>query len=449
MPNVSVPWGRDELSFTLPDHWEIQQVARPSFPTSPEDWRDRLAVSLHHPGTGRSLDKLLTARRGGKIVLVVEDATRHSPLPEILEVVLREIRHARVDDSRLEVFFATGMHPPMTVEQARAKLGDELTGLAWRSNPWHDEKAYVRLGRTGGLDVAVDRRVAEADLRIIISSVAPHLQAGFGGGYKMLFPGAAHIETIRGLHRLGIERAPRQLVGLDAEHNPMRQAVDAAGEMVEAHGGKSYAVQYLLDEAGEPAFVATGEVLPTHRMVAKQCSVACGILTPGAADVLVVNSHPLDYDLWQCFKCIPNTRWAVRPNGVIICLARCEGLMRGMDVPKKWPLSPAWMRRIVRLLGADALASLITRSVPRLAGDAGFFVRLGLQTLHRNPLLMVSPALHEAGAKFPGIAVLGSVAEAVDLAEDLLRNGQRRVALFPAGGVTFPIPPAPPPKRRG
>ena len=46
------------------------------------------------------------------------------------------------------------------------------------------------------------------------------------------------------------------------------------------------------------------------------------------------------------------------------------------------------------------------------------------------------------------IHVLGSVGEAVDQTEHLLRNGQRRVALFPAGGVTFPIPPAPPPRRR-
>jgi len=449
MPQASVPWGPDELKIALPAHWQLQQAAEPAFPVSAEPWTDRLARALNQPGTGTSLGKLLATRRGGRIVLVVEDFTRHSPLSQILEVILREVRFARVDPDGLEVFFATGMHPPMTAQQAAAKLGPAAEGLRWRSNPCHDRGGYVRVGAVNKLDILIDRGVATADLRILISSVSPHLQAGFGGGYKMLAPGAAYIETIRGLHRLGLGRAPRQLVGLDAERNPMRAVIEAAGQLVDAAGGKSFAVQYLLNDRDEPAFLATGEVSPTHQMVAKQCSVACGIITTGPADVLITNAHPRDDDLWQCFKCIPNTLWAVRPNGVVICLARCEGGMYGMDVPKRWPLSPAWMRRVVRMLGPEALASLIVRLVPRLAGDAGFFIRLGLQTLYRNPLLMVSPKLCECGAIFPGIALFPTPDAAIVAADALLRNGPQRVVLFPAGGTTFPIPAAPSRRRQG
>ena len=443
MPQASVPWGPDELTIDLPAHWQLQQAAEPAFPVSTEPWTDRLARALNQPGTGTSLGKLLAARRSGRIVLLIEDFTRHSPLPQILEVVMREVRFARIDPGSLEVFFATGMHPPMTPQQAADKLGPAGEGLRWRSNSCQDRAAYVRVGAVNHLDILVDRGVATADLRIIVSSVSPHLQAGFGGGYKMLLPGAAHIETIRGLHRLGVGRTPRQLVGLDAERNPMRAVIEAAGQLVDAARGKSFAVQYLLNDRDEPAFLATGEVSPTHQMVAKQCSVACGIIATGPADVLITNAHPRDFDLWQCFKCIPNTLWAVRPNGVIICLARCEGGMYGMDVPKRWPLSPAWMRRVVRMLGAEALASLIMRLVPRLAGDAGFFIRLALQTLYRNPIFMVSPTLCETGATFPGLALFATPAAAIAAADALLRNGPQRVVLFPAGGTTFPVPTAP------
>jgi len=86
--------------------------------------------------------------------------------------------------------------------------------------------------------------------------------------------------------------------------------------------------------------------------------------------------------------------------------------------------------------------------MPSLAGDAAFFVRLAAQTLCRNPILMVSPALHASGGGFPGLAVLGSVADAVAAADRLLPEGSRRVVVFPAGGVTFPIP-APPPAAKG
>ena len=51
----------------------------------------------------------------------------------------------------------------------------------------------------------VFRPVAEADLRILIGSVLPHLQAGFGGGYKLIFPGTSHRTTLGALHRQGLD----------------------------------------------------------------------------------------------------------------------------------------------------------------------------------------------------------------------------------------------------
>jgi hypothetical protein len=438
MPELSVPWGHEEFHISLPDHWQVEQVAVPSLPPAPAGWADRLAVALTHPAAGEPLGRLLAARPHGRFVLIVEDVTRHSPVPEILEVVLREFRHARIGNEQIEIVFACGMHPPMTPEQARQKLGPAAEGIAWRSNPWQDGSAYVYLGQAGRMPVWVDRGVVSADLRILISSVAPHLQAGFGGGYKMYVPGCAHLETIRALHRLGIGRKARQLVGLSGSRNPMRAAIDAAGTLVDAAGGESFAIQFLLDEDDLPSAVAAGDVLPTHRMLRKRCSVACGIVTPGTADVLITNAHPRDFDLWQCFKCIPNTLWAARPNGVIICLARCEAGLYGMKTPP-WPLSPTWTRRLIRLLGPEALSSLLTRVVPSLAGDAAFFVRLATQTVGRNPILMVSPALHASGGAFPGLDVLASMEEAVARTERLLPEGTRRVVVFPAGGATYPI----------
>ena len=438
MPDLRVPWGHEEFLIALPDHWELEQVAAPSLRAAPADWADCLAAALSQPVAGEPLGRLLAARPKGRIALVVEDVTRHSPLPEILGPILREIRHARLADDQVEVVFAVGMHQPMTEEQARRKLGPSGEGLRWRSNPWNDRSAHVYLGAAGQVPVWVDRGVATADLRIVISAVTPHLQAGFGGGYKMLVPGCAHLETIRALHHLRLPRRARQLAGLDESHNAMRAAIDAAGAMVDAAGGTTFAVQYLLDGRDLPASVAAGEMLPAWGMIRKQCAVACGILTAGSADVLIAGAHPRDYDLWQSFKCIPNTVWAARPGGVVICLARCEAGLYGMRVPP-WPLSPAWTRRLVRLLGAEAMASLLARLLPTLAGDAAFFIRLAAQMLDRNPILMVSPALHASGGAFPGLKVLPTMAAAVAAAERLLPPGRRRVVVFPAGGISFPI----------
>ncbi|MDP7163339.1 MAG: lactate racemase domain-containing protein [Phycisphaerae bacterium] len=440
MPDFAVPWAGQELPISLPEDWTLHQFASSQLGPSGEDEAERLAAALNQPNTSQSLGALLGAEPNGRVILVVEDITRHSPLVEILAVVMREIRHARVSEDRIEIIFANGMHPPMTPEQAREKLGPEAAKLKWRNNPWHDRDQYIHIGSAGKVEYLVDRQVATADLRIIISMVCPHLQAGFGGGYKMIFPGCSHLDTIRAIHRLGIGRRPKQLVGTEVEKNPMRQVIDAGGKLLEQYGGQTFAVQYLLDDNDRPAHIAAGDPISTQRMLAKRCSVACGIVTQGPrADVLVTNAYPRDFDLWQALKTIANTRLAVRPGGVVICLARCEAGLHGMN-PPRWPLNPPWTRRAVRWLGPEAICSLLTRLVPRLAGDAAFFVRMGLQALYRNPIFIVSPALHALDANFPGIKLFADIDQAFAAAVKLLGGRPQRVVVFPSGGTTFPVP---------
>jgi nickel-dependent lactate racemase len=439
MTQVDVPWGSEALAVSLPSHWTLQQVAEPTVAAAPVDWREHMASAIHKPATGPGLGELLRASRAGKVVIVVEDLTRHSPLGEILDIVLREVHHAGLTDSQLEIFIAAGMHPACRPGDIRAKLGPAAEGIAWRWNPWGDAKQYVDLGKVGRMSVLIDRRVARADLRIVISSVSPHLQAGFGGGYKMFLPGSGHIRSIRALHRFGTSSGRgEQLVGTDAEKNPMRRAIDAAGAKVDANYGTTFSIQYLLDASDKPVGIAAGEPTTTHRMVTKLCANACGILAQAQADVLITNAHPRDHDLWQAFKAIPNTCWAARPNGVVICLARCPAGLNEMK-QMAWPLNPAWTRRVVQWLGPENISSLLDRLVASLAGDSLWFIRLATQILKRNPIIMVSPKLVEDGAKFPGIYLCATVAEAIEIAEKLLGPGPQRVAIYPAGGATYPV----------
>ena len=76
MPDIPVPWGKDTLTLSLPQHWTVQQVAKPNLRPAPKDWRDRFARALSTSQNGHSLPKLLAARRNGRIVLVIEDLTR-------------------------------------------------------------------------------------------------------------------------------------------------------------------------------------------------------------------------------------------------------------------------------------------------------------------------------------------------------------------------------------
>ena len=111
----------------------------------------------------------------------------------------------------------------------KRRVGDAIAaGYRCLSPPVDDLAAYVDLGTTSqGIPVRVYEPVARADLRILIGSVLPHLQAGFGGGYKLIFPGTSHRSTLGALHRQGLtgDGDAGLLLGGDAASQP-----DATGD---------------------------------------------------------------------------------------------------------------------------------------------------------------------------------------------------------------------------
>ena len=445
MPDCTVPWGDGELLLPVPAHWTIVQTAKPQVMSAPANWGERLAVALNRPEGSQPLADLLgRLGRQGRILLVLEDITRHSPLTQILPIILRELSHAGVADEQVGVLFATGMHPSMTDQQVRAKIGELADRFACRCNDAADRSAHVHVGDVavpagrGTLAISVDRRLVEADLRIVVSAVTPHLQAGFGGGAKMFVPGCASLETISTVHFIGLPRRPGQpMVGVPPPDNAMRQMIDAAGGLIDSGGGETFAVQYLLDENDLPSSVAVGDLRRGQQMLAKQCATAAGIVMASPADVLITSSWPRDYDLWQCFKCIANTHGAVRENGVIVVLARCPA---GANMGRiRWPLSPRWTRQLIRMMGVKGIVSMARRLMPGVNAEAHFFIQLATETLHRNPILMYAPEIVRRGQNFPGLPLYDDLGAVFQAADALLGEGSRRVAVFPAGGVTYPV----------
>ena len=442
MARFTVPWGPEQLSFEIPDDWNVSEMHAPTTGAVSEgDWPDRMSAAMARPVAGKPLAELVRGiGADGTIALLVEDLTRHSPLTEILDLLMRELTHAGARREQIEIVVGGGMHPPDTTGAMEEKLGPAVKDIPVRWNPWHEIDHYTHIGKINGVNAWIDTGVVDSDLRIIVSSVSPHLQAGFGGGGKMFFPGCGEITSIRRLHRCGIAREDQgQLVGQLPEQNEMRCVIDEVTRRIDARHGTTFTIQYLLDDNNLPTQLAAGEPLATHGMLIKQCANASGVLAEEPADILITNAHPRDHDLWQSFKSIPNTCWGARRDGIIICLARCPEGLNGMET-LSWPFSPAWTRRLVHWLGPNRICSLLDRIVATLAGDSQWFIRMATQILERNPIYMVSPNLINDGAKFPGIALFTDVESALAAADEALgTKGSRRVAIYPEGGITYPI----------
>src|ERR1043165_4195438 len=61
-----------------------------------------------------------------RVLILIDDATRATPIARILPPVFDELHAAGVDDERVEFLQAPGSHRPMTDAELREKLGDRF-----------------------------------------------------------------------------------------------------------------------------------------------------------------------------------------------------------------------------------------------------------------------------------------------------------------------------------
>ena len=204
-----LPWGPDStLRLDLPATMAVDpsNVVWPDLRGAIDDYRGALDRALDAPVESARLED--SVRPGSKIAIVVDDPSRWTPVREALPIVLGRLHAAGVRIENVTISVGVGRHHAVDLPSMKTRVGEGIAA-AYRcfSPPVDDLSAYLDLGTTDqGIPVRVFRPVAEADLRILIGSVLPHLQAGFGGGYKLIFPGTSHRTTLGALHRQGLTR---------------------------------------------------------------------------------------------------------------------------------------------------------------------------------------------------------------------------------------------------
>ena len=209
--SISVPWGPTgflELEFSnfpLLSEADVG-VVWPDLSDPLVEYSRALEQALDSPVGTAKLEQLVGT--GAKVAIVVDDPSRWTPVREALPLVLQRLRAAGVDREDITISVGVGRHHAVDAGAMRQRLGDSIAAhYRCHSPPVDDLSAYVDLGSTPqGVPVRIFRPVAEANLRILIGSVLPHLQAGFGGGYKLIFPGTSHRTTLGTLHRQGLDR---------------------------------------------------------------------------------------------------------------------------------------------------------------------------------------------------------------------------------------------------
>lgn len=312
--SVRVAYGEGTIEVPLPRGVRADMIHSKEADPLP-DPAASIAEALARPIGSPPLADLAAGKRSA--VLSVPDGTRPTPLHLILPPLLEAITPS-IPMENVLVLFATGMHRPVTEEEAGRLLGKRLAAeVRWES---HDPSRTKNLGRTErGTAVDVNGKFLDADLRIAVGLVEPHLLAGFSGGRKLVGPGLVSMETMRVLHGPEIVGHGKARAGV-LDGNPMHEEALAIARAAGLH----FAVNVTLGEGRRLAGVYAGEPDRSHR-AACEAVAKTAARDPGGRDLVITSGGgaPLDVTFYQSVKGIVGAERLVKPGGAILLCASC------------------------------------------------------------------------------------------------------------------------------
>ncbi len=121
--NISVPWGRDEVAFTLPRGWHVAGVLSPHAIPPVSDMAAEVRRSLAAPVGSQTLRDIARARPRARVALVIDDGSRPTPVAGILPLVLAELEDAGIARESITLIPATGLHRAMSRDEVAQRAG--------------------------------------------------------------------------------------------------------------------------------------------------------------------------------------------------------------------------------------------------------------------------------------------------------------------------------------
>jgi nickel-dependent lactate racemase len=186
-----------------------------------------------------------------------------------------------------------------------------------------DEQQYLGVTKKN-TPVLIDKRYVEADLKLTVGFIEPHLMAGFSGGRKMIAPGNAGEDTIKALHSPTFLDEPLCREG-SIDQNPLHH------ELLEIAGmaGHDFMIDVSLDASRSITGVFAGDPREAHAagVQAVRGFVRATVASP--ADIVITTSagFPLDLTYYQAIKGMTAALPVLKKGGLLILAAECaEGL---------------------------------------------------------------------------------------------------------------------------
>ena len=276
------PFIEERIDF--PEAWDVhvQDMAGHSLsPLTP----DQIAAQCSVPIGAKSLRELAEGKK--TVAISFDDLTRTTPSFTVTPWLVAELARAGIKNENILFIGSFGTHRPMTQDEVGRKLGVEVAkNYAWLN---HDVMDNVKeIGTTTRKNkVLVNQTFLAADLKICISGIKVHYDAGYGGGAKAVLPGLSHLSTVEYNHTQILTKV-RTTGPVKIFNNDMRLDMIEAARMASV----DYTLQIMYNDRLRPTHIWAGDIVDAHHAGVRVAAKTYCTPTLKDADIVVANAYP-------------------------------------------------------------------------------------------------------------------------------------------------------------
>ena len=422
---IDLSFGRGHLAVTPPEG-SIGTVIRKGALTRLTDGPAAIRQAFEAPIASPPLRLLARGRRSACILIC--DITRPVPNHLFLRPMIETMVAEGIPLDAITVLVATGLHRPNEGAELAELVGDPwvLANVRVENHFARDDAAHVDLGVTAtrGTPIGIDRRFAEAELRIATGLVEPHFMAGWSGGRKVVAPGVAHHETIRTFHSARFMEDPLavqcNLVG-NPLHEEQLEIIHRLGDV--------YALNTVIDEDRHLVHVTFGEIIASHLAAVDVIATATRLEVPRRFKTVVTSSagYPLDKTYYQTIKGMVTPLDILAPGGTLIIASQCS---EGFG-------SPEFREAQERLAALGPDRFLATLTAKSLAEIDEWQTEMQLKATRIGNVEMYTTGLTPEERRITCVTIVPDIEAAIRAS--MARHEDPYVAYIPEGPYVVPI----------
>jgi nickel-dependent lactate racemase len=314
---IQLQYGTSGLPVEVPDN-NVTVVA-PRFLPGVADEGSAFRAAVRDPIGCPPLKSLIAST--DRVAVVIPDITRPLPTDRVLPWLFQEL--SQVAAENVVIINGTGSHRANTEAELAAMVGPDMAAMYRVINhSAHDSSTLVNVGKMpDGHPVFMNRQYVEADKRLVLGFIEPHLMAGFSGGYKGIFPAIADIDSIMHYHRANVIGDPKSTWGA-LDGNPTQELIRANGAILPV----DFCINVTLNRKREITRFFCGEVLRAHLEGCAFAKSTAMVACPRSYPVVITTNggYPLDQNLYQAVKGMSAAAQIVEDGGLILQASRCN-----------------------------------------------------------------------------------------------------------------------------